>query len=64
MRVPRVPEDQRDLAAESMYEYGSRVGFWRLYLLFRDWNLPITVFASALALELNTDITKAIAETD
>ena len=64
VRGPRVPEDQRDLAAESMYEYGSRVGFWRLYRLFRDRNLPITVFASALALELNTEITKAIAETD
>lgn len=64
VRAPRVPDGQRDLAAESMYEYGSRVGFWRLYRLFRDRNLPLTVFASALALERNPDIAQAIAATD
>jgi peptidoglycan/xylan/chitin deacetylase (PgdA/CDA1 family) len=64
VRAPRVPDNQRDLAAESMYEYGSRVGFWRLYRLFRDRNLPLTVFASALALERSPGIAKAIADTD
>jgi allantoinase len=44
---------QRDLAAESMFEYGSRVGFWRLMRLFRERGLPVTIFACALALERN-----------
>lgn len=61
---PRVPHGQRDLAAESMYEYGSRVGFWRLYRMFRERDLPVTVFASALALERNPPITAALAGTD
>ncbi len=39
----------RDLAAESMFEYGSRVGFWRLHRLFHDRRLPMTVFGCALA---------------
>ena len=61
---PRVPRGQRDLGAESMFEYGSRVGFWRLYRLFRDRGLPVTIFASALALERNPQATRAIADTD
>lgn len=61
---PRVPVGQRDLAAESMFEYGSRVGFWRIYRLFRDAGLPMTIFASALALERHPDVTKAIRDTD
>ena len=52
----RVPVGQRDLAAESMYEYGARVGFWRLFRLFQARGLPLTVFASALALERNRGI--------
>jgi allantoinase len=50
----------RDLAAESMFEYGSRVGFWRLMRLFQDRNLPMTVFACALALERNLEAAAAI----
>ena len=64
VRASRVPLGQRDLAAESMYEYGTRVGFWRLYRLFRSRDLPLTVFASALALERSPKIAAAIAETD
>lgn len=60
----RVPQGLRDLAAESMFEFGSRVGFWRLARLFRDRGLPATVFASALALERNPAMARAIAETD
>ena len=40
----------RDLAGESMFNYGSRVGFWRLMRLFRERGLPLTVFGCALAL--------------
>jgi len=43
----------RDLAAEGMFEYGSRVGFWRLQKLFEDRGLPLTIFGCALALERN-----------
>ncbi len=60
----RVPHGLRDLGAESMFEYGSRVGFWRLYRLFRDRRLPLTVFAAALALERNPAAARAIAATD
>ena len=45
-----------------MFEYGSRVGFWRIYRLFRDRGLPLTVFASALALERNPVAAKAVAD--
>ena len=41
----------RDLAAEGLFEYGSRVGFWRLMRLFRERSLPLTVFGCGLALE-------------
>ncbi len=57
-----VPRGDRDLAAESMFEYGSRVGFWRLMRLFAERGLPMTVFACALALERNAEAAAAIRE--
>jgi peptidoglycan/xylan/chitin deacetylase (PgdA/CDA1 family) len=45
-----------------MFEYGSRVGFWRLLRLFRERELPVTIFACALALERNPEAAKAIRE--
>ena len=54
----------RDLAAESMFEYGTRVGFWRLHRLFTERGLPATVNACALALERNDEVAAAIRETD
>ena len=56
-----IPHGSRDLAAESVYEFGSRVGFWRIMDLFAERNFPLTVFACALALERNPDAAKAIA---
>jgi len=50
----------RDLAAESVFEYGSRVGFWRIENLFRQRAIPLTVFACAQALERNPEICAAI----
>ena len=50
----------RDLAAESMFMYGSRAGFWRLYRMFTKRNLPCTVFAVARALERNAEASAAI----
>lgn len=50
----------RDLIVESVYEYGSRAGFWRLMRLFADRNIKITVFGAALALERNPEAADAI----
>jgi allantoinase len=50
----------RDLAAEGMFEYGSRVGFWRLHRLFQERGLPLTIFGCALALEANPEAASAI----
>jgi peptidoglycan/xylan/chitin deacetylase (PgdA/CDA1 family) len=50
----------RDLAGEGMFEYGSRVGFWRLHRTFLERGLPLTVFGCALALERNPEAAQAI----
>src|SRR5258705_13547671 len=43
----------RDLAAEGLFEYGSRVGFWRALLILKERGLPLTAFCISLALERN-----------
>ncbi len=58
-REARVGE--RDPSIESMYEYGSRAGIWRLLDLFEDHELPLTVFAVGRALELNPDLGHVLA---
>jgi putative urate catabolism protein len=50
----------RDRAAEGMFAYGSRVGFWRLVRLFQARGLPMTVFGCALAMERNPEATAEI----
>jgi OHCU decarboxylase len=45
----------RHMSMESLYEYGSRAGFWRLKRLFDDHAAPLTVFGVAQALEHNPD---------
>ena len=50
----------RDLAAESMFEYGSRIGFWRVLRLFQERELPLTIFGCALALERHPPAAQAI----
>ena len=57
-----IPAGTRDLTTESNYEFGSRVGFWRLMDLFAERRLPLTVFGCALALERNPAAAKAIVE--
>jgi allantoinase len=52
----------RDLQVESVYEYGSRVGFWRLMRLFKDKDIQVTIFGAALALERNPEVARAIAD--
>ena len=46
-------EGVRHMNMESIYEYGARVGFWRLHKLFTERHLPVTVFGVAMALERN-----------
>jgi peptidoglycan/xylan/chitin deacetylase (PgdA/CDA1 family) len=53
---------ERDLAAETSFEYGSRAGFWRITQAFDERRIPLTVFACALALERNPPAARAIAE--
>jgi peptidoglycan/xylan/chitin deacetylase (PgdA/CDA1 family) len=60
--VGEVPAGTRDFVAESLWEYGSRVGFWRLYELFVDRRIPVTVNACAQAIERNPEAAAAIAE--
>jgi putative urate catabolism protein len=50
---------QRHMNMESIYEYGSRAGVWRLLDLFARRKLPLTVFAVGMALERNPEAAKA-----
>lgn len=51
-----VPLDQRDLANESFFEYGSRAGVWRIMDILGEYEIPATFFACALALERNPHV--------
>jgi putative urate catabolism protein len=53
---------RRHMNVESMYEYGSRAGFWRLWRIFSARNLPATVFGVATALGRNPDAVAAMRE--
>ncbi len=44
-------EGVRHMSMESIYEYGSRVGVWRLKKLFDQYKIPVTVFAVGMAVE-------------
>ena len=55
---------QRHMNVESMFEYGSRAGFWRLWRLFTARNMPVTVFGVATALARNPQIVAAMREAD
>ena len=50
----------RHISMESIYEYGSRAGFWRLDRLFREKKIPITVFGVGLALKQNPEVCTAL----
>ncbi len=56
--------NQRHMNMESIYEYGSRSGFWRLWRLFRAYDIPITVYAVAMALSRNPQAVAAMKELD
>jgi putative urate catabolism protein len=55
-------QGRRNLNTESMFEFGSRVGFWRVHDIFTTQGLPLTVFAVGQALERNPDAARAMIE--
>ena len=54
----------RHISMESIYEYGSRSGFWRLDNLFKEKKIPITIFGVGLALKQNSEVCNAIKNGD
>jgi putative urate catabolism protein len=55
---------QRHVNMESIYEYGSRAGFWRLWRLFRAKRVPLTVYGVAMALARNPEAVAAMHEAE
>lgn len=53
---------QRHMNMESLYEYGSRAGFWRLHRMFTERDAPVTVFAVATAMARNPEAVAAMNE--
>ena len=54
----------RHMSMESIYEYGARAGFWRLWRLFTARGIPLTVFGVGMALARNPDAVKAMQAAD
>jgi putative urate catabolism protein len=52
----------RHMSMESIYEYGSRVGVWRILELFSRYDMPLTVFGIAMAMERNPAAVEAFLE--
>ena len=57
-------EGARHMSMESIYEYGSRVGVWRILRLFKEFDIPITIFAVGLAIARNRELADYLAEHD
>ena len=55
---------QRHMSMESIYEYGSRAGFWRLHRMFTERNMPVTVFGVSMALKRNPQVVEAMLKAD
>ncbi|SEG50569.1 allantoinase PuuE [Marinobacterium lutimaris] len=55
-------EGVRHMSMESCYEYGSRAGVWRLLRLFKKHDIPLTIFAVAMAVERHPDVAQAMAQ--
>lgn len=54
--------NQRHMSMESIYEYGSRAGFWRLWRLFTKHTIPVTCYGVATALMRNPNVVAAMKE--
>ena len=52
----------RHLSMEGIYEYGSRVGVWRILREFERRGLPLTIFGVSMALERHPELTAAFKE--
>ena len=57
-------EGMRHMNMESIYEYGSRAGFWRLWRLFTQHGVPVTVYGVTMALERNPVAVDAMLEAE
>lgn len=53
---------KRHVSMESLYEYGSRAGVWRILKLFEKYDVPMTIFGVAMALERNPNVTRAFVD--
>lgn len=62
MNNPQAFFGQRHKSMESLYEYGSRVGVWRLLKLFEDFNIPVTIFGVAMAIARNPKLAEYLAK--
>ncbi|MFG0884849.1 allantoinase PuuE [Vibrio sp. CJQ_6] len=56
------PFPARHMSMESLYEYGSRAGVWRILNEFKKRELPLTIFSIATALQRNSEVTQAFIE--
>ena len=54
----------RHMNIESLYEYGSRAGFWRLHRMFTGRGIPVTIYGVAMALERNPEAVAAMVAAD
>jgi putative urate catabolism protein len=62
---PAAPlQNIRNISVETQYEYGTRAGWWRLYRMFTDRKLPVTIFGIAKSLEKNPEAVAAMKEAD
>lgn len=57
-------ENARNMNMESIYEYGSRAGFWRLHRIFSERKVPMTVFVVAMAMQRNQDAIDAMLKSE
>jgi len=58
------PIKGRHINMESIYEYGSKRGFWRIHELFQEEKIPVTIFGVGMALERNLEICETIKKYD
>ena len=52
----------RNMSMESLYEYGSRAGVWRILELFAKHQVPLTIFAVAMAAERHPEVIRAMVQ--
>ena len=60
--IGAVSYNARHLSMESIYEYGSRAGVWRILNEFKKRNLPMTIFGIGMALERHPELAKTFVE--